>query len=128
MTACLVELVDVDAILPKVGIQNESILRVRLDHVRMRRIMAADGEAPGRGGGCMFRSQRSVIFVDKAGGFQPPIRKDGNHRDAAADVIGHEGELACGINTHMCRTCATRIDRVQEVQFPRTVLNCKSAD
>src|SRR3954449_1179725 len=65
LTGCVIELVDVDPILPEVGKQNESILRIRLDHVRMRHIMPTYGEAAGRGGGCLFRSKRAGILVDK---------------------------------------------------------------
>src|SRR4051794_29337803 len=61
-----VELVNVDSILPKVGVNNKSILRIDLDHVRVGRIVPADRETAGRGSRCVLRSQGSRVLVHKA--------------------------------------------------------------
>ena len=60
----LIEAIDVDPVLPKIGLQHEPIIRVGVDHVRVRRILAAGGKTPGRGVVRMSAAQRTLVLMD----------------------------------------------------------------
>lgn len=115
----------VDTILPQVRIQKERVLGIRLDHVRMGRIMAADGKASRRPRCSLFRSHRPAVLVDKTRLIEPPIRKNRKHRDAAVNVIGHERKIPGCVDTHMRRPGPARIHDIRLAQFPGARLNRK---
>ena len=56
-----------DAIQGQVGGQHESARWIGLDHVRMYAVVAADGEAAGRGAGRMRRADRTLVVLDVGG-------------------------------------------------------------
>ena len=60
----LIEAIDLDPVLPKIGLQHESVIRVGVDHVRVRRVMAADGKASRRGVVRMSTAQGTLVPMD----------------------------------------------------------------
>src|SRR5262249_22885201 len=68
-----IKLPDKNPVQPQVGVQDESSRGIRLNHVRVRSVVSAEGETARWRMGGLFRSDRAVILLDIRGGAQSAL-------------------------------------------------------
>ena len=89
-TRLLVELPDEDLVQAQVRVQHESAGRIGLNHMRVRSIMSAEGEAARRSVSCLGRANLASIILDIGGFSQATTLKNRQHSDGAAKIVCHQ--------------------------------------
>ena len=105
--------------------EDEPPRRVGLDHVRVRRVVAARRERAARtgrrarGADAASGRTRGEVAHDLGRRAEQSVRADRNHGHAAAAIVGDEDVRAPWIHAQMSRTGAAGRHRVQDAQVAR---------
>ena len=78
-------------------------VRVALDHVRVRTVVAADREAPRRRARCPRRPGRALMALHVRRRAEPAVRLNRQHRDGPAAVVGDQRVLPRRMDAHVRR-------------------------
>jgi hypothetical protein len=113
----LVEFPHQDLVESEISGEDESAGGVGLDHVRVRAIVAADREAPGRPTARPHRPGLALMALDVGRGTEPAIRLNRQHRDRPAAVVGDQRVLARRMDAHVGRPRTFRADAVEQQQL-----------
>ena len=124
----LIKLPDENPIQPQIGVQNEAARGIRLNHVRVRSVVSAEGEASRRSMGGLFRSHGAGFVLDVRGGPKAAVRQNRQHRHRAAKVVGHQHKLSRWMDAQIGRASSARTHGVKETQLPVSSVNRKGAD
>lgn len=93
-----IELPNEDLVQSQITGEDEQARRIRLDHVRVRTIVAADRKASRRSAGSMLRSNLSQVHFDVCRGPEFAVRTDRKYCDTSSGVIGNQYVLARGMD------------------------------
>ena len=117
-----------DPIQSEVGDDHEPARRIGADHVRVRHVVTADGEAARRGMRGAFRTDDARRLLDVGRGPEPAVREDGEHGHRAACVIGDQQVTAAAMHARVCRSGPAGGDAVHQLQLSRGPIHGERAD
>jgi hypothetical protein len=115
-------------ILSKIDVQNVTAVRRRLDHVGVRVIVAADGEASGRCMFCLGGTDLAGDFLDVSRLAQVALRENRQDGDRSAEVVRHQQVFPGRMNAHVGRAGSAGRHHVQELQLAVRGVDGKRAD
>ena len=115
--ALLLELPDEDPVQAQVGVKHEASRGIGLDHVGVRPIVAADGEAAGRGVRRFRGADRTCSDLDVRSLAQPAVGQDWEHSHGTAEVVGHEQVVSARVHADIGRPGAARTHGVEQLQL-----------
>ena len=108
--------------------QHEAPGRVGLDHVRVRPVVPAEGEAARRGVRRPRGTDLAGVLLDVGGVAEPAVGQDRQHRDGAAEVVGDQHETSRRVDADVGRAGAAGADGVQQLQLPVRPIDREGAD
>jgi hypothetical protein len=110
----VVELPDEDFVEGQVDVQHEFSSRIGLDHVYVRSIVSAEGEAAEWAGGWLCGTDLAGVGFDIRGFAEPAVGQDWENGDGASEVVGHEQEPSVWMHANIGRAGAAGTNGVEQ--------------
>src|SRR6185437_621800 len=104
LTGLSAKLIHVNTILPEIGLQHETVVRIRADHVGMRSVVSANGKATRRSAGRFFASNVALVPMSVGGSAQRSTGQNREYGNAPASIVGHENIFSGSVEAEICRT------------------------